>query len=171
MERSLSQFVPAEEVQKLASLPGTRNRRLPLAVVFSSFLQMVMEPNSSTRQAHRSIQAWWRQKGRRWSEPSSRAFCEARLRPPLEWLVRVWWKLADRLSAQSPSLPGCHGRRVFAADGTTVLAPDTLANQQAWPQPGSQKPGCGFPIVYLVGLFLPGLRRSFAGGAWSEDLA
>ncbi|MFN0125795.1 MAG: hypothetical protein ACKV19_03810 [Verrucomicrobiales bacterium] len=39
----------------------------------------------------------------------------------MEWLVRVWWKLADRLSAQSPSLPGCHGRRVLAADGTTVL--------------------------------------------------
>ena len=129
MERTLSQFVPAEEVEKLGSLPGTRNRWLPLPLVFWSFLQMVMDPNSSTREAQRSIQAWWRQKGRSWSEPSSRAFCEARIRLPLEWLVRVWWKLADRLSAQSPSLPGCHGRRVLAADGTTVLAQDTLANQ------------------------------------------
>ena len=57
MERTLSQFVPAEEVQKLGSLPGTRNRWLPLPLVFWSFLQMVMDPNSSTREAQRSIQA------------------------------------------------------------------------------------------------------------------
>jgi hypothetical protein len=34
MERSLSQVVPAEEVQKLTALPGTRNRLLPLPLVF-----------------------------------------------------------------------------------------------------------------------------------------
>lgn len=173
MERSLSQFVPMEEVQKLGCLPGTRNRWLPLPLVFWSFLQMVMDPNSSTREAQRSIQAWWRQKGRSWSEPSSRAFCEARIRLPLEWLVRVWWKLADRLSAQSPSLPGCHGRRVLAADGTTVLAQDTLANQQEWPQPGSQKPGCGFPIIYLVGIFCLAsgalLRAAHGPKTWHES--
>ena len=173
MERTLSQFVPAEEVQKLGSLPGTRNRWLPLPLVFWSFLQMVMDPNSSTREAQRSIQAWWRQKGRSWSEPSSRAFCEARIRLPLEWLVRVWWKLADRLSAQSPSLPGCHGRRVLAADGTTVLAQDTLANQQQWPQLGSQKPGCGFPIIYLVGIFCLAsgalLRATHGPRTWHES--
>ena len=173
MERTLSQFVPAEEVQKLGSLPGTRNRWLPLPLVFWSFLQMVMDPNSSTREAQRSIQAWWRQKGRSWSEPSSRAFCEARIRLPLEWLVRVWWKLADRLSAQSPSLPGCHGRRVLAADGTTVLAQDTVANQQQWPQLGSQNPGCGFPIIYLVGIFCLAsgalLRATHGPRTWHES--
>lgn len=28
--------------------------------------------------------------------------------------------------------------------------PDTEANQQAFPQPGSQKPGLGFPVARLV---------------------
>ena len=31
--------------------------------------------------------------------------------------------------------------------------PDTAANQALWPQPSSQKPGCGFPIMKVVGLF------------------
>jgi len=31
--------------------------------------------------------------------------------------------------------------------------PDTAENQHAYPQPGSQKPGCGFPMMKLVGLF------------------
>lgn len=57
--------VPAEEVQKLVSLSGTRNRLLLLPLVFWSFLQMVMDPSSSTREAQRSIQPWWRQE---WSE-------------------------------------------------------------------------------------------------------
>jgi hypothetical protein len=31
--------------------------------------------------------------------------------------------------------------------------PDTAENQKAYPQPGSQKPACGFPVMKLVGLF------------------
>lgn len=31
--------------------------------------------------------------------------------------------------------------------------PDTLENQATWPQPASQQPGLGFPLVKLVGLF------------------
>jgi hypothetical protein len=106
MERSLSQFVPTEKVQKLVFLPGTRNRLLPLSLVFWSFLQVVMDPNSSTREAQRSIQAWWRQKGRSWSEPPSRAFCEARLRLPMEWLVRVWGSMLIDPARNHPSCRG-----------------------------------------------------------------
>src|ERR1700751_3668724 len=51
------------------------------------------------------------------------------------------------------------GRVVKIADGTTLSMPDTAANQKRWPQPNSQKPGCGFPMVRLVGLF------SLASGA------
>jgi hypothetical protein len=31
--------------------------------------------------------------------------------------------------------------------------PDTLENQQKYPQPSSQKAGCGFPQMRIVGLF------------------
>jgi hypothetical protein len=41
IERFLSQFVPAEEVQKLVSLPENRKRLLPLRLVLWSLLQMV----------------------------------------------------------------------------------------------------------------------------------
>jgi hypothetical protein len=34
--------------------------------------------------------------------------------------------------------------------------PDTAESQKAYPQPGSQKPGCGFPMMKLVGLFCLG---------------
>jgi hypothetical protein len=41
-------------------------------------------------------------------------------------------------------------RPIKIADGTTVSMPDTPANQAAYPQPTSQKPGLGFPIARLV---------------------
>jgi len=44
-------------------------------------------------------------------------------------------------------------------DGSTVQLPDTPPNQRAYPQPSTQKPGCGFPVMRLVVLF------SLASGA------
>jgi hypothetical protein len=42
---------------------------------------------------------------------------------------------------------------VKVGDGTTLLTPDTQENQNAWPQPRTQKPGLGFPILRMVVLF------------------
>lgn len=39
---------------------------------------------------------------------------------------------------------------VKLVDGTTITMPDTPENQQEYPQPASQKPGLGFPIIRLV---------------------
>jgi hypothetical protein len=44
------------------------------------------------------------------------------------------------------------GFNVVLVDGTTVLMPDTEANQAAYPQQHVQKPGLGFPIARIVGL-------------------
>jgi Transposase DDE domain len=45
------------------------------------------------------------------------------------------------------------GRHVKVIDGSTVSMPDTLENQEAYPQPSSQKPGCGFPIAKIGVIF------------------
>ena len=45
------------------------------------------------------------------------------------------------------------GLCVKVIDGTSASAPDTLKNQRAYPQLGGQKPGCGFPLLKIVGVF------------------
>ncbi|MEE9369623.1 MAG: hypothetical protein V3V05_12295 [Pontiella sp.] len=45
------------------------------------------------------------------------------------------------------------GRRVVVVDGTGLSMPDTLENQAEWPQVSSQKEGCGFPTMRLLGYF------------------
>jgi hypothetical protein len=45
------------------------------------------------------------------------------------------------------------GLSVKVIDGTGVSLPDTQKNQRTYPQPGGQKPGCGFPLMKIVGVF------------------
>jgi hypothetical protein len=45
------------------------------------------------------------------------------------------------------------GHRVRVVDGTTLTMPDSPENQNEYPQPSEQKPGCGQPILRLVVLF------------------
>jgi len=48
------------------------------------------------------------------------------------------------------------GHRVVTGDGSTVTMADTPANQAAYPQLTSQRPGCGFPIMRCIVLFALG---------------
>ena len=45
------------------------------------------------------------------------------------------------------------GRHVKVFDGSSVSMPDTPENQKAYPQPSSQKAGCGFPLAKIGVLF------------------
>ena len=63
---------------------------------------------------------------------------------------RLVYRLGDELESRVPADWLWLGRHVKLGDGTTLLAPDTDANQQAWPQQRSQKPGVGFPILRMV---------------------
>jgi len=42
------------------------------------------------------------------------------------------------------------GHHTLLVDGTTVLMPDTVENQQSFPQQSCQKQGLGFPIARIV---------------------
>ena len=173
LESLASAWLPVETLGELASLPGKRIRWLPLPLVFWACLNMVFHPGSPCREAQRSIQAWWKRRKRNWRNPCSSAFCAARARLPLDWLRRLWWRAADQLAAATPTLPGCHGRRVLVVDGTSVTAPDTSQNQQEWPQTGAQKPGCGWPLINLVGIFClsSGALLRAAHGRWKTSEA
>ena len=46
-----------------------------------------------------------------------------------------------------------HGRVMEMVDGWTVTMADSEENQEEYPQLTCQKPGCGFPIARMVGVF------------------
>lgn len=81
------------------------------------------------------------------------AYCKARQRLPETVLKRLYQTVSQQLEKGVDTTRLWLGRRVFLADGTTVLLPDTPENQAAYPQHPNQKEGCGFPLIKLVVLF------------------
>lgn len=89
--------------------------------------------------------------------PESSAYCQARMRLPEDLLDTLARQVVERLAREAEGL--WYGKPVKVVDGTTVSMPDTIPNQEQWPQSEGQKPGCGFPVMRLVALF------SLASGA------
>jgi hypothetical protein len=84
--------------------------------------------------------------------PSARtgAYCRARQRLSEGLFQYLLTRSARELEAQARPEDRWCGKRVRAVDGTGISMPDTPENQQAYPQPSSQAPGCGFPVLRLV---------------------
>ncbi len=147
-------FIPVRLLEfRAPSGANSRRRVFSPAVTFWAFLGQVLDPGAPCRKALARVQALLASQGLAAPSSDTRAYCKARLRLPVRWLMRVIEAITDRLA-------GTGGARVLLIDGTTVLLPDTPKNQAKWPQSAKQKPGCGFPLMKLVGLF------DMRSGAW-----
>jgi Transposase DDE domain len=132
-------------IQLLENVPGFRNRTFPLPVIFWSFLCQVLS-SGSCRSGLTSVQALQSRHGKALCSSNTAGFCKARVRIPMRLLLKIHQRLVSQMCPR-------RGPRTFIIDGTTLSMSDTLANQIAWPQSRSQKEGCGFPIMRVVGLF------------------
>jgi hypothetical protein len=132
---------------------NSRQRIYPLKLTFWAYLSQVLSPGCSCREIVRKVQAWYAPQAKTLPDSGTSAYCQARSRLPLPRLLELHHCLADQLIARITPPELWLGRRVKVVDGTGVSMPDTAANQKDWPQPATQKPGCGFPVVKLVACF------------------
>lgn len=77
-------------------------------------------------------------------------YCRARARLPEPFLQRLVVEGASETEAAVDVRWRWKGREVHLVDGTNVSMPDTPENQAEYPQPKSQKPGLGFPMMRIV---------------------
>jgi hypothetical protein len=124
-----------------------RERHFDPATTLKLFIHQILAGNVAIA-ALRHLVGW---------DFAASSYCEARQRLGLIALAG----LVERASCDCiQSIQSCLpqqtrtflGRRVQVADATTTCLPDTPALQKLWPQPAAQKPGCGFPIIKLLGL-------------------
>ena len=80
------------------------------------------------------------------------SYCDARQRLPLAMPVTLGRALGAQLESLAPAQWRWRGRSVKLFDGTIVSMPDTVSNQQAYPQSHEQKTGLGFPIARIGAL-------------------
>ena len=105
---------------------------------------------------------------------SASAYCQARARLPLRFfdLLLEGFNRAVQRSAVGDGR--WHGHRTFLVDGSACSMPDTPALQDAFGQSTEQRPGCGFPVAHLLGLFHAGtgvLLKLVVAPLLTHDLA
>jgi DDE family transposase len=96
------------------------------------------------------------------------AYCKARQKLSERFLRRLTVTVGENLEDQAPDSWRWQGRRALLVDGSTASGPDTPANQKVYPQPKSQKPGLGFPLIRFVVLLTlaTGALIDAAMGPW-----
>jgi hypothetical protein len=95
------------------------------------------------------------------------AYCKARAKLSETFLRWLTYRVAGQLEDQAPSSWRWHNRRTLLIDGTTLLAPDTPQNQQAYPQSRAQRPGMGFPTIRMV-VLLTFATAGLVGASWGR---
>ena len=95
------------------------------------------------------------------------AHCKARAKLSENFLQRLTYAVGDAVEDNAPDGWRWRGRRVLLVDGFTVTAADTRANQKVYPQPSSQKPGLGFPMIRAV-VLLAFATASVLGAAFGS---
>lgn len=131
-------------------------------VVFWAWLAMIFEANASLSKGVSLVQAWARDAGLPCPSEDTGAFSKARGRLSIEFMRGVSKKISAHLSAHIRPEDTYHGHIIKSIDGSSVSGDDTIANQAEYPQPSSQKPGCGFPVMGIMGVL------NHAHGGWED---
>lgn len=150
LDRLFGPRLPAGLLSQADQGPNSRERIYSLRRTFFGFLYQVLNPDCPCREIVRQIQALLALHQNRRIDPGTSAFCQARARLPADLLPRLRCAVAAQAENNRPLW---RGLRVKVIDGTTLSLPDTPKNQRAYPQPGGQKPGCGFPLLKIVAIF------------------
>jgi hypothetical protein len=134
----------------------TRRRVWDAWALVRTFLCQVAGGSSCREAIERAIAQGWVPED---TSPLSPGYCKARARLPEEPLRELARGAARALEEQARRAERWPHRPVKVVDGTALSLPDTPANQEKYPQSSRQKPGCGFPAMYVCALM------GLAGGA------
>ena len=133
-------------------LPVHRERLLPPTETLAMFLAQALSPDRSCQQAVNAFASRRVAGGLSACSTSTGAFCRARQRLPVAMVSSLLRSSGQRLVDTASHSGFWRGRRIRLVDGTTVSMPDTEANQTAFPQSRTQRPGLGFPLCRLLAM-------------------
>jgi hypothetical protein len=159
-DQAIRQLLPVGQVEQAVEEEKVAFRFClftPLVTVWT-FLGQVLSPDGSCRQAVAKLAAFMAADAEAATarpidssnDPDTGPYCKARQRLPEAVVARLARETGQELHRQHPAGQILGGRIVKVVDGTTCSMPDTAENQAVWPQPPTQKPGLGFPLMRLA---------------------
>jgi len=152
LQERLRDFLPTPLLSAEDEGPNSRQRIFPLRLTFECFIWQMLKASTSCREVVRQVQALLRLTGGGSIDEGDSAYVQARLRLPKERLEKALnssAQAADRRAGQGGQI---NGRPVKVVDASSSQMADTKKNQKQYPQPSSQKRGCGFPVMKFVAL-------------------
>lgn len=158
--RSASEFVrqflsPNLQVLRICDELGYefRDRVFNPMITVWMFVTQVISADKSCQKAVARLNAWRVAKALSKVSSDTTSYCKARCRLPEAVFERLLHWTAVRCEEATDATWLFRGRVVEMVDGWTVTMADSEKNQEEYPQLASQKPGCGFPIARMIGLF------------------
>lgn len=151
----LDLLLPSAKIEELCVQLGYKFRQCdytPMIVVWM-FITQVLAADHSCQQAVTRLNAWRVARGLKRVSSETTSYCKARLKLPEELFARLLGWTASKCEEVRSNAWLFHGRAVEMVDGWTVTMADTAKNQSVYPQMACHKPGCGFPIARMVGIF------------------
>jgi putative transposase len=150
-----AEVLTAQDIQQACAAEGVPfgqrpNALFTPAVVLWAFLSQVLSKDKSCRAAVLRILVLLVALERGPCSTDTAAYCRARARLPVTLLRRLTLQVGQQLEQAIPSCWLWHGQHVYLVDGATITLPDTSENQKVYPQPKTQKPGLGFPLLRMV---------------------
>ena len=151
--QQLRQLLPPALLAGTEEGSNSRERIFSLWLTLECFLWQMLKPRTSCREVVRAVQALFQAQGQGCVDEGTSAYVQARQRLPKERLEKALVHTARTADRRVGSQGQLQGRPVKVADCSTTQLPDTKKNQKRYPQPSSQKPGCGFPLIKFLVLF------------------
>jgi len=152
LSECFAQFIPRQHLQPAQSGVLSRRRFFSKENTFWAFFSQVLDADGGCQEVVRKLQAFAAMQSKTLPSSSTAGYCQARKNLDLESLQSILKHTVKKLQV-TPDKHFLHGRRVVVVDGTGVSMPDTVKNQEVWPQQKHQKPGCGFPQAAICACF------------------
>jgi hypothetical protein len=148
----LALYLPSHLFNSTSNKSFSRNRLFSLENTFWGFFHQILSADGGCKEVVNQYRLLAEKNGLAKVSASTSAYCQARKKLDENLLEDIFKHTQAHLSDTKTHYPLIN-RRVIVVDGTGVSMADTAVNQHVWPQPLSQKIGCGFPQGRILALF------------------
>lgn len=147
----LSELLNSEECQRIIeNCREFRDRVYNPLRTLCAFIKQILHSDKSCKNAVSGVLVDCVVNNEEKPSENTSSYCKARARFPEEAIAALVTEVGGSAVKNAKHGWKWNGREVKLVDGTTLLMPDTKANQAAFPQHKNQKKGVGFPILRLV---------------------
>ena len=170
LEVLAASWIPSHLLAPQDEKEFSRQRIWTLRLTFWSFLWQVAQVGASCRKTVRQAIFLCAAQAQPLPGDDDGPYCVARAKLPVERLDQIHRHLVQDAQGLVRQADLWIDKRVRVLDGTCFTMPDTQENQTRFPQPSSQKPGCGFPVARILACFClaTGMVLHWVSGHWYQ---